>query len=180
MKIALAIAAGLVVAGLAASAALAQEPIVPPPGVDPGVIWPAPDRKTKKFDIAFYVETLPGNGSGACRQTNTFERSQRAVWHIGAVNARKGTFVGPKDIKYAYIKIPGVSKNIGVTFVPHGRDPATAPWTWTARWDIPADYPLGAVPFVIVFKLKGWPANKVATWTQLPLGGSTMTVVPKR
>jgi len=180
MKLALAIAASLVVAGLATSAALAQEPIVPPPGVDPGVIWPAPDTKTKKFDIAFYVETLPGNGTGACRQTNTFERGQRAVFHIGAVNARKGTFVLPKDIKYAYIKIPGVTKNIGVTFVPHGRDPATAPWTWTARWDIPADYPLGAVPFVIVFKLKGWPANKVATWTQLPLGGSTMTVVPKR
>jgi len=180
MKVALAIAASLVVAGLAASAALAQEPIVPPPGVEPGVIWPAPNPKTKKFDIAFYVETLPGNGSGACRQTNTFERGQRAVWHIGAINARKGTFVLPKDIKYAYVQIPGVSKNFGVTFVPHGRDPVTAPWTWTARWDIPNDYPLGQVQYKVVFKLKGWPANKVATFTPLPLGGSTMTVVPKR
>src|SRR3972149_1958121 len=106
MKIALAIAAGLVPAGPAASAALAQKPIVPPPGVDPGVIWPAPDPKTKKFDIAFYVETLPGNGSAACRQTNTFARGQRAVWHIGAVNARTGKFVQPADLKYAYIKVP--------------------------------------------------------------------------
>jgi len=171
----------VVVAGLATSVALAQEPITPPPGVEPGVLWPTPpNTKAKKFDIAFYVETLPGNGSGACRQTNTFERGQRAVFHIGAINARTGEFILPKDVKYAYIKIPGVSRNLGVTFVPHGKDPVTAPWTWTGRWDIPADYPMGAVPFKLVFKLKGWPANKVATWSQLPLAGSTMTVVPKR
>lgn len=179
MKIALAVATGLLVAGLAASTALAQEPPAPPPGVEPGVIWPAPDPGTKKFEIAFYVELLPGNGSAACRVTNSFARGERAVWHVGAINARTGAFIAPKDIKYAYIKVPGV-KNIGFGFVPHGRDPATAPWTWTARWDIPADYPLGAVPFTIVFKLKGWGKGKVATWTQLPLGGSMMTVIPKR
>ena len=180
MKFALAIAAGLAAAAFAASAALAQEPITPPQGVEPNVVWPASGTANRKFDIAFYVETLPGNGSAACKQSNTFARGERAVWHIGAVNARTGAFIGPKDVKYAYLKIPGVSRNIGVTFVPHGKDPATANWTWTGRWDIPSDYPLGAVAFQLVFKLKGWSANKVATFTQLPLAGSTMTVIPKR
>lgn len=177
MRFALTIAAVLVGAVLTASAALAQEPIPTPPG--PQNPWPVPPQGGK-FNIFFYVETLPGNGPRACAQTNTFARGERAVWHVGAVNARTGKFVGPKDIKYAYVSIPGINRNIGFTFVPHGRDPATAPWTWTARWDIPKDYPLGAVPFKIVFKLKGWPANKVATFTQLPIGGSTMTVVPGR
>ena len=183
-RFALAAVTALAVAAVAVPASLAQDPIKPPEGVTPNIVWPtadATDKKgEKKFDIAFYVETLPGAGPAACRQTNTFARGERAVWHIGAVNARTGKFVQPADLKYAYIKVPGV-KNIGVTFVPHGRDPTTAVWTWTARWDIPSDYPLGAVAFQVVFKLKEWGPNKVATFTQMTqLGGSTMTIVPKR
>ena len=180
MKLALAIVAGLVVAAFATSAAPAQEPPTPPQGVEPTNVWPSSGTANKKFAIAFYVETLPGNGAAACKQTNTFARGERAVWHIGAVNARTGAVIRPKDVKYAYIQIPGVSRNLGVVMIPHGKDPATATWTWTARWDIPSDYPLGAVAYKIVFKLKGWPANKVATFAALPLAGSTMTVVPKR
>ena len=185
MRVGLVIATCLAGAVLAASAALAQAPIPTPPG--PQNPWPAPPSGGK-FDIFFYVETLtasPGEsiyGGAAptvCTQTNFFARRERAVWHIGAVNARTGKYVLPKDVKYAYLKIPGV-KNIGVTFVPHGRDPATAPWTWTARWDIPPDYPLGVVPFVLVMKLKAWPKNKVATFTQMPLALEQMTIIDRR
>ena len=185
IRVGLVIATCLAGAVLAASAALAQAPIPTPPG--PQNPWPPPPSGGK-FDIFFYVETVtasPGEsiyGGAAptrCTQTNFFARRERAVWHIGAVNARTGKYVLPKDVKYAYLKIPGV-KNIGVTFVPHGRDPVTAPWTWTARWDIPPDYPLGVVPFVLVMKLKGWPKNKVATFTQMPLALEQMTIIDRR
>ncbi len=184
MKIGLVIATALVGAALAASAALAEDqppPIPTPPG--PQNPWPG-----KKFAIFFYVETLtasPGEsiyGKAAptrCTQTNFFARGERAVWHISAVNARTGEIITNKDVKYAYLKIPGM-KNVGVTYTPHGRDPVTAPWTWTARWDIPLDYPLGVVPFQLVMKLKDWPANKVATFTQIPIALEQMTIIDHR
>lgn len=184
MKTGLVIATALVGAALAASAALAEDqppPIPTPPG--PQNPWPG-----TKFAIFFYVETLtasPGEsiyGKAApirCTQTNFFARGERAVWHISAVNARTGQIITNKDVKYAYLKIPGM-KNIGATYTPHGRDPVTAPWTWTARWDIPPGYPLGVVPFQLVMKLKDWPANKVATFTQIPIALEQMTIIDHR
>lgn len=188
MKFACVVATVIAGAMLAASSALAEEqplPIPTPPG--PQNPWPAPG-KNGKVDVAFHVETLtasPGEsiyGKAAptrCTQTNFFARGERAVWHVGAVDARTGKVLTNADVKYAYLKIPGM-KNIGVTWVPHGRDPATAPWTWTARWDIPPDYPLGVVPFKLVMKLKSWPKNKVAVWTQIPMPITQLTVIDHR
>ncbi len=182
--IGLLLAMAFVGALLATSVALADDqppPIPTPPGNQNP--WPG-----KKVSIFFYVETLTASkgesiygkaASAACTQTNFFARGERAVWHISAVNARTGQVITSKDVKYAYLKIPGM-KNIGVTFVPHGKDPVTAPWTWTARWDIPLDYPLGVVPFQLVMKLKDWPKNKVATFTQIPIALEQMTIIDKR
>ncbi len=190
MKFTLVIATGLIGAAIAASGALAdgpQPPPIPTPEGVPQNPWP-PAPKSGKFDVFFYVETLtasPGEsiyGKAAptrCTQTNFFARGERAVWHISAVNARTRELITNKDVKYAYIKIPGLG-NLGVTYTPHGRDPATAPWTWTARWDIPPDYPLGVVPFQLVMKLKDWPKNKVATFTQIPIALEQFTVIDHR
>lgn len=185
MRFAYVVATAIGVALLTASGAFAQEqpPPIPTPA-GPQNPWPA----GKKVDIAFHVETLtasPGEsifGRWAptrCTQTNFFARGERVVWHIGAVDARTGTVLTNADVRYAYLVIPGM-KNIGVTWVPHGRDPATAPWTWTARWDIPLDYPLGVVPFKLVMKLKDWPKNKIAVWTQIPMPITQLTVIDSR
>lgn len=187
MKSVVAITAALASAAVVTSAASAGSPGQPAPIPTPvGVAqnpWPG-----KKFDVFFYVETVTANkgesvwGKAAplgCTQTNYFVRGERAVWHITAVNTRTGNIITNADAKYAYLKVPGM-ENIGVTFTPHGRDPVTAPWTWTARWDIPLDYPLGLVPFQLVMKLKEWKGNKVATFTQMPLAAEQMTIVDKR
>jgi hypothetical protein len=71
-------------------------------------------------------------------------------------------------------------KNIGVTYIPHGRDPATATWSWTARWDVPLDYPLGVVPFGLVMKLKDWKANHVAIFKQFPIALEQLTIIDHR
>lgn len=170
---------------LTASAASAQEqpPPIPTPA-GPQNPWPA----GKKVDVAFHVETLTASpresiygrwAPTSCTQTNFFARGERVVWHIGAVNARTGEVLTNNQVQYAYLVIPGM-KNVGVTWVPHGRDPVTAAWTWTARWDIPLDYPLGVVPFKLVMKLKGWPKNKVQSWTQIPMPITQLTVIDKR
>lgn len=186
VRLSVTIAAALVGALLAASAAFAAGPPQPPPiPTPPGDQnpWPA-----KKVDIAFYVETVTANkgesiyGKWAplgCTQTNFFARGERVVFHIGAVDAHSGTVLTNKNIKYAYLKIPGMDL-IKVTFTPHGKDPATAPWTFTGRWDVPNDYPLGAVPFQLVMKLKKWGAGKIATFSQLPLAPENLTVIDHR
>ena len=189
MRLRLVLGTAALAAVLGAPAALAEEPPQPPPiPTPPGPQnpWPAPGNG--KLDIAFHVETVtasPGEsiyGKAApqrCTQTNFFARGERAVWHIGAVNARTGKVLTNVDVQYAYLKIPGM-RNIGVTWVRHGSDPATAPWTWTARWDIPFSYPLGVVDFTLVMKLKGWPKNKVATFKQIPIALEQMTVIDHR
>ena len=192
MKLILLIATGIAGVALALPATvLADEPPQPPPiptpvGVSPNP-WPLAPAGGK-FGIFFYVETLtasPGEsiyGKAApqrCTQTNFFARGERVVWHISAVNARSGKVITNADAKYAYLKIPGM-KNIGVTFVPHGKDPATAPWTWTARWDVPFTYPLGVVPFQLVMKLKEWGPNQVAIFTQIPIALEQLSIIDHR
>jgi len=187
LRVSIAIMMTLVLAAFGASAALAEDeepqpqPIKTPEGEQNP--WPG-----KEADIFFYVETLTsspgesvfgGSAPAGCLQTNLFPRGERIVWHIAAINARTGKVITNKQVKYAYIKIPGM-KPLGVTFTPHGRDPVTAPWTWTARWDIPWTYPLGIVKYELVMKLKGWKAGKVARWSQIPLNPELLTIVAKR
>jgi len=186
MKLTAAVATVLAWALLAASAAIAAGPPQPPPiPTPPGDQnpWPA-----KKVDVAFYVETVTANKNEsiygkwaptACTQTNFFARGERVVFHIGAVDAHTGQVLNDKLIKYAYLRIPGIDP-VKVTFTPHGKDPATAPWTFTGRWDVPLDYPLGVVPFKLVMKLKKWGANKVASFSQLPLAPENLTIIDSR
>jgi hypothetical protein len=175
MKLFLAIGASVLAVVFAAPALAAKPATNPWPGKGP-------------FLIAFYVETVtaaPGesvykvNAPAICAQTNFFTRGERIVWHVTAINTADGKIVEPPAVRFAYLKVPGV-KNIRITYVPHGKDPKTSPWTWNARWDVPLDYPLGVVPFKVVFKLKGWPGKKVATFTQMPLALENLTIVEKR
>ena len=178
----LAFAAGLASAAPAVSPGQ-PAPLVTPPGVESNP-WPGKQAN----GIFFYVETVtasPGEsvwgGAAAtrCTQTNFFARKERAVWHIAAADTKTGKILTNKDVAYAYLKVAGM-ENIPVTFVPHGKDPATAPWTWTARWDIPPDYPVGIVNFELVMKLNGWPKGKVAKFTQLPMATEQMTILAAR
>lgn len=185
MKSIVATAAAIVATVFAAPAFAAEPPPLPYGQVAPGPTNPWPG---KQFDIAFYVETVTASpkesvwGKWAnvrCTQTNFFPRGEGIVFHITAINARTGKIVEPVDVKYAYLKIPG-QPNFKLKYGPHGRDPATAPWTWYYRWDVPLDYPLGVVPFEVVLKLKGWPASKVAVFKQMPLSLEQLTIVETR
>lgn len=186
VKLAVVTAAALAAFGIAVAAATAEGPPQPPPLPDsPGTPNPWPGAKAQ--GIFFYVETVtasPGEsiyGKAApqrCTQTNFFTRGERAVFHISAVDTHNGNILLPADVKYAYIQIPGMN-NIRVSYVVHGKDP-TSPWTWTARWDIPPDYPLGVVPFKLVMKLKDWTKNKVAVFTQIPIPLEQLTVIGNR
>jgi hypothetical protein len=173
----------LVVAGAAAALAApayAEDPL-PPPDAN---IWPG-----TQVPVAFYVDTVTASpnesiyGAWAptrCTQTNFFGRREGVVFHIAAVDTKTGKVVTSRDVKYAYVAIPG-EKPVKLRFTPHGRDPKTAPWYWAARWDVRPDYPLGVVDFTVVFKLKRMKAaGEVATWKQYPVALAQLTIIDRR
>ena len=169
---------------LAATAAAADAPL-PYGQVLPGPTNPWGGKNAK---VAFFVETLTsgkgesvwgGSAGASCIRTNLFPRKERVVWHIMAYDTKAGKTIEPEDVRYAYMKIPGLS-NLKLSYGPHGKDPKTAPWTWYLAWDIPPDYPLGVVPYEIVFKTKGMARGEVATFKEIPLVPEQLTVVEKR
>lgn len=177
--LALLILSGCSTPGQGAAPAASPSPSYP---VRTGV-WPG-----SSTDLAFYVETVtasPGESKygkaapAACMQTNFFARGERVVWHIAAVDTRTGHVVLPEDVRSARLKLPGVSPDIDINFIKHGKTDQS-PMTWNAAWDIPPDYPLGVIPFQVAFQLKSWPAGKVATFTQIPISLEQMTVIDHR
>lgn len=177
-----ALVAALVVA---ATAAAAEDPKLPYGQVLPGPTNPWGGKKAK---VAFFVETLTsgkgesvwGRSAGrSCIRTNLFPRKERVVFHIMAWDAKAGKTIEPEDVRYAYIKIPGLP-NQKLSYGPHGKDPKTAPWTWYFAWDIAPDYPFGAVPYELVFKTKGMAKGEVATFKELPIAPEQLTVVESR
>ena len=61
-------------------------------------------------------------------------------------------------------------------FAPRGAPPPPpdAPWTWTAVWNVPADYPLGVLPYSILLKTAD---GKSATLKPTDFAGMPLQIV---
>jgi hypothetical protein len=132
----------------------------------------------KKVDVAMYADTVSSSRgdvkqSRVCTQTNYFPRRSRVVFRMWAVDTSTGEALTTLDVKYVYVRIPG-QPNIPMNFGPHGSG-ANRVNFWSAAWPIPADYPLGVVPFRIVVKTAD---NKFGIYRQPPVQGSQLTVIP--
>jgi hypothetical protein len=150
-----------VVAGALATPALAQAP------------YPS-----AKVDIAVYGDTVSSSRGDVkqlrvCTQNNYFQRRSRVVFRAWAVNTATGQALGAEDMKYAYVKIPG-QPNLKLNWGPHGTAPNRVQF-WSAAWAIPADYPLGVVPYRIVFKTE---ENKFGIYQQPAVEAAQLTVTP--
>src|SRR5512132_3148260 len=112
----------------------------------------APSPKVPVPDYADTVSSSRGDVklSRVCAQTNLFPRKARVVFRAWAMDSTTGKPLTPLDIRYAYVKIPG-QPNLALNWGAHGTAPNRVNF-WSAAWAIPADYPLGVVPFRIVFK----------------------------
>jgi hypothetical protein len=107
--------------------------------------------------VFLYVDTVNGTRPvGAkprpigCTQTNYFQRGEQVVFRIYGTEASTGAILSTENVKYAYVKIPGLA-NLRLNWGAHGA-PANRVWFWTAAWIVPKSYPLGAVNARIVFK----------------------------
>ena len=137
-----------------------------------------PAYPAERVGIAMYVDTVTSSRGEVrlprtCTQTNYFPRRARVVFRMWAVDSRTGQALTPLDVKYVYVKIPG-QPNLGMNFGPHGAAGARVNF-WSAAWAIPADYPLGVVPFRIVLKTED---GRFGIFRQPAIEGSRLTVAP--
>ena len=112
---------------------------------------------TQKADVMLYVDTITSSRGDvkqkrSCWQTSIFNRGNRIVWRMWAVDAATGKPITADDVKYAYIKVPG-SANLPFSYGKHG-SLNISPYFWTAVFPVPADYPLGTVAYKVVLKTK--------------------------
>lgn len=153
--------AAAVVAGAVVPSVQAQQP------------YPA-----SKVEVGVYGDTVSSSRGDVklplvCTQTNNFPRKARVVFRAWAVDTQTGKAITPAEIKYAYVAIPG-QPSLKLSFGPHGNVGNKVNF-WSAAWAIPADYPLGVVPFRIVFKTFD---NRFGIFRQPPLASAQLTVIP--
>ena len=138
----------------------------------------AQDPQPAKVGIAMYVDTVSSSRGDVklartCTQTNYFPRRARVVFRMWAVDTTTGEAIAAEDVKYAYVKIPG-QPNLKLNWGPHGATGNKVNF-WTNAWPIPADYPLGVVPFQIVLKTVD---NRFGNYRQSSIEGDQLTVTP--
>lgn len=131
-----------------------------------------------KVPVPVYADTVSSSRgdvklSRVCTQTNLFPRKARVVFRAWAMDSTTGKPLTPLDIRYAYVKIPG-QPNLALNWGAHGTAPNRVSF-WSAAWAIPADYPLGVVPFRIVFKTEN---GTFGIFQQPVIEGQQLTVTP--
>jgi hypothetical protein len=155
-----AVAVGALVSG---PAALTQ---APPPSWPPGKaqVFISGDTVTARSTYG-NVPTVLG------KQENFFPRQAGVKFRMYAVDLKTKKVLTAKDVKFAYVTIPG-RPNVKLAYGKQGRT-AGAPRLWTGTWSIPPDYPLGVVPFRILVKTK---SKRVGSFQQAPVAAAQLTV----
>ena len=139
------------------------------------------------MDVMLYVDTVQSthpkygvNPAIGCSITNYFQRGNGVVFRVWGVETSTGNALTTSNVKYAYVKVPNPANAASPTIIKlnygaHGTG-ATARAYWTAAWDVAPDYPLGVVPFRVVFRTV---ANKFGQFDQNYLPApSQLTITP--
>ena len=127
----------------------------------------------QKFAVALYahIETFasgPGESEDnldsvlPCVKTAYFKRGMHLVWRMEIVDTTTGKVLQANDVKDATVKLP-TGQESKFRFSRHGTT-EDAPWFWSGGWDIPLDYPLGALDYIVTITTSD---GKTATITNL-------------
>ena len=131
-----------------------------------------------KVPVPVYADTVSSSRGDVkllktCWMQNFFPRRARVVFRAWATDSATGKALSSLDVKYAYIKIPG-QPNLALNWGAHGAVGNKVNF-WSAAWAIPADYPLGVVPFRIVFKTED---GRFGIFQQPAIENQQLTVTP--
>lgn len=119
-----------------------------------------------KFNIASTISCTP---SGA------FARGQRIVFRYEIVDMATGKRVTDQDGATIKVVLPNGDESVGRWSQRGGGQVPDAPFMFSSSWDIPMDYPLGAVDYKIVVATRD---GRTFTWkppylTSVPLKEDT-------
>jgi hypothetical protein len=136
-------------------------PAPPAPAAGPRPAMPASYREpVGPFYV--YVETLTAGGVSkyglqydrGCAPNGTFKRGTEMVWRFEIIDLATGRRLTDEDQPTVKVVLPhGEELTARFSQRGGGRVP-DAPWMWSAAWDIPPDYPLGALDYAISITTK--------------------------
>ncbi|MDI3298083.1 MAG: hypothetical protein QJR08_02820 [Bacillota bacterium] len=111
------------------------------------------------------------NSSLGCVLSNKFERGQKVVWRMQAVDAN-GAMVPDAQLS---VQVPGLD-TLQMKLGPHGKG-ANPPQWWTVSWQIPFDAKTGPLNYTVKAVDK---AGRTGSFVPFQNQNSLLTVVPAR
>ncbi|MBI2867285.1 MAG: hypothetical protein HYX97_02985 [Chloroflexi bacterium] len=147
-------------------------PTPPPPPVPPAsfsqplALYIHADTVTSGQNESKYNIDATGIAAPLCVQTSVFKRGMHLVWRWEIVDTATGKRLTSDDIETAVVRLPS-GEEIKGRFGRHGTGRPGGdggPWFWTAAWDVPLDYPLGALDWSINAKSKDGKTGTFALW----------------
>jgi len=126
---------------------------------------PFPTAKVTGVFVA--AQTVNSDGVEA----DQFAPGSTVTFRAYAVDLKTRKTVGPGDVKFFYVAIPG-QPNVKFAYDPKAKG-ATARLPWTANWVIPASFAPGVVQFKVLVKTN---AKAQGQFVQMPVATSQLTV----
>ncbi|MDH4176189.1 MAG: hypothetical protein OEW31_05125 [Thermoleophilia bacterium] len=138
------------------------------------VVWaqtpgetPFPSPKVEQLFVSAQTVTAAGHSLGAGALNNRFARGETVVFQVFGGQNETGQTITDKDVKYAYVAVPG-QPNLKLRY-----SAASTAFPWTASWTIPATYPTGLVPFKVRFRTL---TKQYGNFVQIPVTSAQLTV----
>lgn len=158
-------------------------PRAPRPAPDPDAPPPPPPPTPpahENVELFMYVDTVTSGGgespysvdaSTYCSISSVFKRGMRIVWRMKVVDTSTGNVLQGTDVKSAVVSLPGGTEDF--SFGRHG-GADDSPWFWTAYFDVPPDFPLGILDFVVEVTTND---GKTGTFKQLAVNYPAINIV---
>lgn len=156
-------------------APLRATPTPAPAGFVPPPPPPIPTSYLQPVDVYIYADTVtagPGESrfnydpagvpNASCVASSVFRRGMHLVWRYEAVDARTGKRLTEAEVENAVVRLPH-GEEIKGRFGRHG-SADDAPWFWTSAWDVPLDYPMGALDWELVMTTKDGKRGSFKQW----------------
>jgi hypothetical protein len=126
-----------------------------------------PFPSTKAAQVFVTAQTVTTSGA-----INTqFAPGSTVVFRAYALDVKTRKAVAKKDVRFFYVTVPN-QPNVKLKYTPTANT-ASGRYVWTGSWNVPADYPVGTVPFVV--HVKTWKKH-TGQFVQMPVASAMLTI----
>jgi hypothetical protein len=163
----------------------APTPTPLPPGVTPQPKATPPASLSDSVGPFYvYVEVLATTSPGpslvvsnvACTPSSVFSRGQKIIWRYEIVDISSGKRVTNNEAATVKVLLPNDIQAAGSFSQRGGGHAPDAPWMWSSNWEVPQDFPLGAVPYSVQITMKD---GRSFTWSPPVLAAPDSDSRPK-